>query len=155
MVLSIIVAVLSNIDDVLTNVDVVLTSGRPLAPFRTALQILFMALWRFYDERFATGSRISHHNLLAFDLQITLKCLDVGLERLPAFCGDAADGAGTLALEGLFHFDVARRREFFYLHAQVARRSSRLLLDIWELSLVGTDEQRHHGQSQLGVQQWV
>ena len=46
-VLSTNVAVLINIAFVLTDIDAVLTSGRHPVPFRTALQILFMALWRF------------------------------------------------------------------------------------------------------------
>ena len=40
--------------------------------------------------------------------EIGFQGFDVGLEGLVAFGGDAADGARTLALEGLFHLDVAR-----------------------------------------------
>ena len=93
--------------------------------------------------------------LFLADLQVASQGLDVVLEGLPALVGNAADGAGALALKGFLHLNVACRREFVDLHAQVARRSSRLLLDIGELSLVGTNEQRHDSQSQLGVQQWV
>ena len=46
-------------------------------------------------------------------------------------------------------------RQFVYLHTQVARRGSRLLLDVGELCFVGTDEKRHDGQSQLRVQEWI
>ena len=87
-----------------------------------------------------TGSRISHQYLFAFDLQVTLQCLDVGLERLTTLVGDAADGTGALALEGFFHFDITCCRELVNLHAEVARRSSRLLLDVGELGFVGTNE---------------
>ena len=89
------------------------------------------------------------------DGQIRLQRLDVCLERMPSHVGDAADGAGTLAFEGLLDFDVACCREFVNLHAQVARRGSRLLLDVREFSLVSTNEQRHHSQSQLRMQQRV
>ena len=88
-------------------------------------------------------------------LQIRFQRFDVCLERLPSFVGDAADGTGSLALEGLLDLDITCCRQLVDLHAQVARRGSRLLLDLRELGLVGTDEQRHDGQSQLSVQKWV
>ena len=90
--------------------------------------------------------------LLGADIEIILQRIDVFTERLPSFLADTAEGAGALALEGLFHLDVARRREFVYLHTQVARRGSRLLLDIRELGFLGTHEQRHNSESQLGVE---
>ena len=93
--------------------------------------------------------------LLGADIEIILQRIDVFTERLPSFLADTAEGAGALALEGLLYLYVARRRELVDLHTQVARRGSRLLLDVGELGLVGTDEQRHDGKSQLGVQQWV
>ncbi len=40
--------------------------------------------------------------------QIGFQGFYVGLEGLVAFGGDAADGARTLAFEGLFYLDVAR-----------------------------------------------
>ena len=89
------------------------------------------------------------------DLKIALQSLDVCLECLLALGRDATDGAGALALERLYDFDVACCRQFFDLHTEVACRSSRLLLDVGELGFEVTDEQRHDGQSQLGVQQWV
>ena len=88
-------------------------------------------------------------------INITLQRLHIILEGFQSSGGDAAEGAGLLSLESLFHLDVARRRQFVDLHAQVASRGSRLLLDIRELGSVATDEQRHNGQSQLRVQQWV
>ena len=87
--------------------------------------------------------------------EITLQRIDIYLESMPSLFGNAADGARALALEGLFYLDVACCRQFVNLHTQVACRCSRLLLDIGELGFVGTDKQRHDGQSQLGVQQWV
>ncbi len=90
-----------------------------------------------------------------FHVEVALQCLHIVLEGFQSCGRDAADGARLLALEGLFHLYVARRRQFVYLHTQVASRGSRLLLDVRELGAFGTDEQRHDGQSQLGVQQWV
>lgn len=89
------------------------------------------------------------------NIEIAFQRIDVFFECLLAFLCDAAECAWTLALESLFHLNVARRRQFVYLHTQIARRGSRLLLDVWELGIVGADEQRHDGQAQLRVQQWV
>ena len=85
--------------------------------------------------------------LLGADIEIILQRIDVFLECLSAPFADAAERAGSLALEGLLYLYVARRRELVYLHAKVARRGSRLFLYIGELGLVGTDEQRHDSQS--------
>ena len=93
-----------------------------------------------------------HYNLY---LEIALQRRHVVLEGFQARGRDAADGAGLFALEGFLHFDVACCRQFVDLHTQVARRGSRLLLDIRELGFLRADQQRHHGQSQLRVQQWV
>ena len=90
-----------------------------------------------------------------FHVEVALQRLDVCLERMPSHVGDAADGAGAFAFEGLLYLNIARPREFIHLYAQIASRCSRLLLDVRELGAFGTDEQRHDGQSQLGVQQWV
>ena len=95
-----------------------------------------------------------HFQYILFD-EITLQRIDIYLESMPSLFGNAADGARALALEGLFYLDVACCRQFVNLHTQVACRCSRLLLDIGELGFVGTDKQRHDGQSQLSVQQWV
>ena len=92
---------------------------------------------------------------LGAHVQIALQSLDILLKGFQTSGGDAAEGAGFLALESLFHLNVARGREFVYLHAEVAGRGSRLLLDVGELGLLGADEQRHYGQAQFGVQQWV
>ena len=92
----------------------------------------------FRQIRFFQVSHSLHYQDLLFD-EITLQRIDIYLESMPSLFGNAADGARALALEGLFYLDVARRRQFVYLHAQVARRSSRLLLNIWELGLVGTN----------------
>ena len=45
--------------------------------------------------------------------------------------------------------------EFVELYIGYGECGSRLLLDICELGFVGADEQRHDGQSQLRVKQWV
>ena len=71
---------------------------------------------------------------------ITLQRLHIILEGFQACGRDAAERAGALALEGLFHLDVARRRQLVNLHTQVARRGSRLLLDIRELCFIGANE---------------
>ena len=73
---------------------------------------------------------VRQSNFLLY-IKVTTQCLHVFLERFQSDGRDAADGAGLLALEGLLDLDVSRRRELVYLHAEVARRGSRLLLDIW------------------------
>ena len=92
------------------------------------------------------------YSLMFSSFQITLQRLHIILEGFQTYRCDAAERAGTFTLEGLLDLDVARRREFVYLYTQVARRSSRLLLDIGKLGFLGTDEQRHHGKPQLRVQ---
>ena len=89
------------------------------------------------------------------DLKIALQSLDVCLECLLALERDATDGAGAFALESFYNFDVFCCRQFVDLDTEVTCRRSRLLLDVGELGFEVTDEQRHDGQSQLGVQQWV
>jgi hypothetical protein len=130
-------------------------SNQRLCPFRNVFGVLLAH--HQVKKRTVTpiGMTARFCFLFVFNLQVTLQCLDVCLERLVAFYGNATDGAGTLALEGFLNLDVARCREFVNLHAQVARRSSRLLLDVGELGLVDTDKQRHHSQSQLSVQEWI
>ena len=86
-----------------------------------------------------------------FHVEVALQCLHIFLESFQSSGRDTADGAGFLALEGLFHFYVARCRQFVYLHTQIASRGSRLLLDVRELGIFGTNKQRHDGQSQLRV----
>ena len=108
----------------------------------------------FRQIRFFQVSHSLHYQDLLFD-EITLQRIDIYLESMPSLFGNAADGARALALEGLFYLDIACCRQFINLHTQVACRCSRLLLDIGELGFVGTDKQRHDGQSQLSVQQWV
>lgn len=108
----------------------------------------------FLQIRFIQVPHSLHYQDLLF-YEITLQRIDIYLESMPSLFGNAADGARALALEGLFYLDVACCRQFVNLHTQVACRCSRLLLDIGELGFVGTDKQRHDGQSQLGVQQWV
>ena len=95
----------------------------------------------------------SIERLLGRYFQITLQRLHIFLKGFQACGRDAAERAGFLALESLFHLDVACRREYVYLHTQIARRGARLFLDVGELGFLGTDKQRHHGQSQLGMQQ--
>jgi len=67
---------------------------------------------------------------------------DIGLQRRDVFgegvasrVGDAADGAGHLAPEGLFDFDVIRFRQLVQLYRKVARRGSGLLPDEDESAL--------------------
>lgn len=108
----------------------------------------------FLQIRFIQVPHSFHYQDLLF-YEITLQRIDIYLESMPSLFGNAADGARALALEGLFYLDVACCRQFVNLHTQVACRCSRLLLDIGKLGFVGTDKQRHDGQSQLGVQQWV
>ena len=81
--------------------------------------------------------------------------LDVFLKCFEAHRRDAAKGTRALALESFFYGDIARGGEFVELHAQVTRRGASLFLDVGELGRLGTDEQRHHRQSQLTVQQWI
>lgn len=87
-----------------------------------------------------------------FHIEVALQSLHIVLKSFQSCGRDAADGARLLALEGLFNLDVACRREFVNLYTQVASRGSRLLLDVRELGFLGTDEQRHDGESQLRVQ---
>ena len=87
--------------------------------------------------------------------EVAFQRLHVVLEGFAALGSGAAEGAGAFALEALVNGDVARRGEFFDLHAEVACRGARLLLDVWELRLLHTYEQRDHRKPQLRVQQWV
>ena len=86
-----------------------------------------------------------------FYIQIAFQRFHIILKGFQPYWGNSAEGTGLLALESLLHLNVTRCREFVYLHTQVARRGSRLLLDVGELGFLGTDEQRHHGESQLGM----
>ena len=88
-------------------------------------------------------------------VKIFTQGLDVLLKCFKAHRRDAAKGTRALTLECFLYGDLARGREFVELLAQVARRGARLLLDVGELGRLGTDEQRHHRQSQLTVQQWI
>ena len=70
-------------------------------------------------------------NVLRFThFQVALQRLYVGLKSFETCGRYAADGAGTLALEGLLDSDVTCRRQLLHLHAEVASRGSRLLLDV-------------------------
>ena len=68
--------------------------------------------------------RLAGLQLFDIDFQISLQRLHVVFKGFQACGCDAAERAGTLALESLLHLNVARRREFINLHTQVARRSS-------------------------------
>ena len=81
--------------------------------------------------------------------------VDVFGEGVASRVGDAADGAGHLAPEGLFDFDVIRFRQLVQLYRKVARRGSGLLPDKDEIGAFDPDEDRHHGQTQFGMQQGV
>ena len=72
---------------------------------------------------------------------IALQCFHVGGEGIGAFRGDAADGAGLLALESLLHLYISGLFEFVDLHTQVTGRGSSLVLDVRKFGLVDTDEQ--------------
>ena len=85
-------------------------------------------------------------------MQVVLQGFNVLAEGFDALGRDAAQGAGTPALVGLLHLDVASCRQLFYLHAQVARRCARLLPDVGELGLFNVDEHGHHRQAQFGVE---
>lgn len=62
---------------------------------------------------------------LLFD--IASQRLDIVFKGPNALLRDAAEGAGHLAAEGLFDRDIARLLELVELHAQIARRGTRLL----------------------------
>ena len=107
-------------------------------------------------SRIASGlfNGIAGYCLLA-GVKVVAQGDDILLKGLEAHRRDAAQGTRSLALEGLFDGNVASRGKFVELHAQVARRGASLLLDVRELCRLGADEQRHHRQSQLAVQQWI
>lgn len=92
---------------------------------------------------------------VGLDVEVGAQGGNVVLKGFEADGGDPAQGAWLLALKGLLDGNIARRGQFVELHTQVARRGPGLLLDVGELGLIDTDEQRHDGQAQLGVQQWV
>ena len=76
---------------------------------------------------------------------------DVLLEGFDALRGYGAGGAGHFTLEALFYAYVARLLEFVNLYAQVTRRSTRLLAQIYKVCTLDTQKYRHYGQSQFGV----
>ena len=59
------------------------------------------------------------------------------------------------ALAGDLAFDVIRFRQLVQLYRKVARRGSGLLQDKDEIGAFDPDEDRHHGQTQFGMQQGV
>ena len=87
--------------------------------------------------------------------EIVLERIDIFIERLAASVGRAAGGARFLAFEALLDGDVAGLAEFVYLHAEVAGRGARLFSDIDEVRLLDPDEDRHHGEPELRMQQRI
>ena len=87
--------------------------------------------------------------------EIVLERIDIFIERLAASVGRAAGGARFLAFEAFLDCDVAGLAEFVYLHAEVAGRGARLFSDIDEVRLLDPDEDRHHGEPELRMQQRI
>ena len=86
---------------------------------------------------------------------VALQRLDILREGVAPRISDAADRAGHLAPEGLFHGDVARPGQLVQLHGEVAGRGAGLLADEDEVGAFDPDEDRHHGQPQLRMQQRI
>ena len=87
--------------------------------------------------------------------EIALERIDIFIERLDADIGRAAGGARLLAFEALPHRDVAGLAELVDLHAEIAGRGTCLFSDIDEVRLLNADENRHHGEAELGMQQRI
>ena len=82
----------------------------------------------------------------ALSVDVALQCFDVLRKGVSSGIGDAADGAGHLAAETLFHVDVSGFGQFVDLHGEIPGRGSGLLAEEDEIGALDPDEDRHDGQ---------